>query len=405
MIYLYTCFDRNRDSRPLACVMVEVADGSVVSLDHYNLYIRNSGRTYYDIWESISSVRDKLNLSDKIVINDFKQSAIAYGLIYDASKDIYDYNCQCDKLIDVNNSKSICVDGVKELASFGFNSWAKLRAEASSVYRYLQESGVIYGYQKHHPIWSLDTFSGRSKTSGINIQGFEAGTSFCLADNTFDTYINFDWIAADLRMAAILSNDKKLDGSFANSDPYQFMCDNLHIDGMTRDNIKSRLLPAIYALNLDDPTLMFYDGLHKWISDSVDSLNRTGYSESILHRKFSVSSDRTSKSVINAIVQGSVAHCMQSVLINVASMYLDNILVEVHDSLTLMCRESMVNSIVNDIKQFVGFPLNGLVDGEYMFPFIVGVGKQYKRWDKSFRYDLSNLEYAFDCEQITSSAR
>jgi hypothetical protein len=266
--------------------------------------------------------------------------------------------------------------------------WQVVRSRASVVYANLQRRGVIYGYELKHPIWGR-AYSGRSKCTGFNVQGLRQ--EHLTNVNSDNIYLNFDWVAADMRAVAIMSGDDKLRAAFESSDPYQVLVDHFNsgveTDKLSRNEGKRLMFKSVYSLDNDNPALDFYDGFKIWISECRAKLRRDGYLKSILGRKFSIAKDRTEKSVFNATIQGSVAHAMQICLRRVWDLFPDNVLTENHDSLVVTCSKDDAKNKINEISKIMVQPFDGILKNNPQFPIKVSVGSGYKKWNSYRRYN------------------
>lgn len=377
---LYVCTAFRIDGLPSYTCVYENKN-----IDFYPLYIKNSGRTLYDISKDIEYISNRINDSECVIFNDSIQHIKNFNI---NNRNIYD----ADETIKSKYENDIKKDCIKLFLKFRninkFPNWMKIRARAGYVYNYLMNKGVVYGYKIINPIWSMDTYSGRSKCSGFPLQGIT--DPFLANKNGDNIYINFDWISADLRVAAVMSNDHKLLKSFSDSDPYTFMADdyNKHGHDLSRDEAKTAILSSIYAFDVDSPASLFYPKLNKWMIKCRKKLSSDGYISSILNRKFIVDNFRTEKSAINASIQGSVAHAMQHSINRVWKIYPDNILADNHDSLVMTCSDdkNKISSMINDVANIMTTPFNGILKNNPVFPIVVSVGKEYKKWKKFKRY-------------------
>lgn len=393
MLYVCSLFDPNRDSRPLATA---VYDAGGHALQIYYLYLPKTGRTIYDIERDIDTIKTRVVSTDKVHINDFKRHLGAFAFDYTISGKIYDHPIGFDRPdLDIANVKKLLVDGIKRMKSQGESAWTKLRAEAAFVYQHLQRKGILFGYRREKTIWNMDTYSGRASTVGFNAQGRSAKDP--IANTNGDTiFISYDWVAADYRIASLLSNDPLLLASFKGSDPYEFLAKHLNQgiteDLITRDRVKSASMGCLYSASMDNPALEFYQGLRQWKERSLAQLENQGYIESILGRRFMYGykcdgKDRTILSALNAAIQGSVAHAMHACLAAIWKIYPDKLLLESHDSIVMTARKDEVRRIITDVKPIVMHPFRGILKDDPVFPVKVGCGTVYKEWKTQSFYE------------------
>lgn len=383
MLYLYTLFDSSRDGRPLISGFRNSKNNKTRFV---TFYAPKSGRCLYDIDKDIELLSKVIISADNVVLNDAKQHCIAFDCsvanMYDVPTDSFRYD-------NINESKAKIINALDVLQSTSLMSWHKIRGDASVVYAKLQERGYIYNHTPVTAIWSLNTYSGRSKTSGFNIQG---QTDSISNPNGGHIYINFDWVAADFRAAAIMSKDKKLLSSYnGDSDPYKFMAEAFNRGNnrnFTRSESKVALLSSVYSMDDTSPATAFYDGFRNWMIESRETFKNTRSLCSILGRRFSVSKDKDERSIFNATIQGSVAHAIQRVMWLVWDRYPDNVLLENQDSLVMTCNDIReCKRIVYDVAGIMVQPFNGILPENPMFPLIVSVGLKYRCWKRKWRFN------------------
>ena len=239
------------------------------------------------------------------------------------------------------------------------------------------------GYDRVEPIWSMHTFSGRSKAEGFSIQNQEGPIRNINGDKMF---IQFDWVSADMRAVAIMSGDPELNRSFEGSDPYAYMASQ--IEGLERSECKKALLSSIYSLDHSNPAMHFYGGVRKWVIKCQNRLIEQDSLKSILKREFKISDKRNERSVFNATVQGSVAHAMQLCIRRTWDIFPDNILTENHDSLVMTCDDQpdIIKNVISKVSKIMVCPFEGILKTNPRFPIVVSIGKNYKRWQKYKRY-------------------
>ena len=353
----------------------------------FTFYLPHSGKSIYDIEKSVQELNVLVTQAKNVVLNDYKQHIIAFGLEHDNR--VFDVDLP-DIPVEENTKayrKAITVV-IKEMCKTRPKYWQVVRSDASVTYADLQRRGVLYGYELQYPIWGR-TYSGRSKTTNFNVQGL--GQEHLMNVNNDKIYLNFDWVAADMRAVAIMSGDKKLNAAFVDSDPYQVLIDHFNsgveVDKLNRGEGKRLMFKSVYSFDSDNPALDFYGGFKAWISECRARLRRDGYLKSILGRKFSIAKDRTEKSVFNATVQGSVAHAMQVCLRRVWDLFPDNILTENHDSLAITCSKDDAKAKIIEVSRIMVQPFKGILKSNPQFPVKVSIGSGYKKWNNYRRYN------------------
>ena len=402
MLYVCTLFNKARDSHPL---ITGVYDSSADSWDVYPLYLPGTGKTLWTVDKNIAKIRDIILDSKSVALNDYKQHIVAFNIGKQHDRhNVYDVDapCRISKNVGFKECCKNIIKIVKQMRGVKLSYWHVVRANAAVPYAYLQRRGVRHNYSIKHPIYGW-VFSGRSKTSGFNIQGLSENEriSACNSDRLF---VQFDWVAADMRVIALMSKDQKLSDSFICSDPYQYFIDHANVGWekekqLKRSEGKDAVLSSVYSLRVgaDDPAMLFYDGLAKWIIEQTSKLSTRKYLRSVLGRKFGVPKDRTAKSAFNAMVQGSVAHAMQICFRKVWDTYPDSILTENHDSLVVTSSEADLKAKIVDIASIMVQPFKGILSNNPQFPVRVSVGLEYRKWRTYKRFN--------SYEQVTKKAQ
>jgi hypothetical protein len=343
----------------------------------FTQYLRGSGVTIKQIEESQAIIR-KIFDSSNICVNDFKSHIRALGIERCVNFDVYDLSLSYESITpkDECHGKLILANIAKEMMGIKPQKWHRLLANASSVYQYLEDVGIRYGIKKVTPRYSLDTTTGRSKSLGFNVQGTSEDFDIRSTHDDFNVLVHFDWIAVDLRMAAFMSNDSKMNAIFTSSDPYTEIATYYKL---TRSECKGKLLKAIYSLSIDDSVLDIFPSFQKWANSRIKQMRTDGYLTSIMGRRFDLDGDND-KTVFNAQFQGSVAQAMQAALVKVFPKYKNHLIAEIHDCLVLSCPEEMVGSIIKDVVPIMLDPLYGWVSPSPRMPVRVSVGKKWKSW-------------------------
>lgn len=276
------------------------------------------------------------------------------------------------------------IDDVLDNPDIVLKQYQNIAAKACVVYQFLENNGLYRNYEHVKPIYDCSTFSGRSRARSFNIQGYTDNDNVrTIFAGESDVILWFDWVSADIRVAAELSQDEELKNSFMHSDPYEYMTLKLNetIDdgSISRDECKEFLLKAINSLNMDNHLLnLVYPKLASWLRKLFLAPDDDFSLYTLLGRKFDIVNSKNKLAVINGSMQGSVAHAMQNVLIRLYDKIPNNIICEVHDSIALNCRNntSDIKSMIDIVKSAMLFPLgNGIC-----FPFKVSVGKTWRKW-------------------------
>jgi hypothetical protein len=383
--YFYTLFDKKH--KPLI-VGIRTADRNIIT----PLYI--PGRSIYDITQSIKKhvqwfERSLLN-GRTIVTNDFK--SILNGFKFELHKeklsvfDIFDplpkISNTFEELSNIVNSKLL------EMQKCTLYKWQNIIANASIVYESLERQGILVGGLHQYPKWSQHTFTGRSKNIGFNLQGTSADDDISdPSGNQFDLFVNFDWRAADIRIAAILSGDKILSQMSIESDPYMKLSEILDLP---RSECKTMLLRAINAIDIDNPIFQIFPTMKEWMILNKSKLDNGEAVSSILGRKFF--NAEKPRSAFNATMQGSIAQAMQLTIRKVWELDF-RLLVETHDSITIACNKNSLKYVIQTITNIMCRPFFGILNSNPVFPVRVNIGKRWCQW-KPFRlyYDVDRFQ-------------
>lgn len=337
--------------------------------------LSNCKKHCFSLWSSGESIKTILDNEKKflhflehlpeVAIVDYKKFIDYFGVV--KSPDVYDIYYHDHNEIMLNIKKDYN-NGLL------FRDWQKIRAESSEAYSNIEDRGVIYEYKKVYPKYSNDVFSGRSKTVGFNIQGTNKNFDIMHSDPRLNIFLTFDWLSADARIAAILSEDDNLLNCFNDSDPYSYIAEALN-NKVSRESCKSEWNKAVNSLDCNNGIFKLFPKFSKWFSNQVETMNRIGYTESILGRRFYTDGTyKQNKRAINSIFQGSVAHAMNNSVARIESE-IKSILTEQHDSITISSSEHIVNKHVKLVSDIIYRPLSPYLD--ITMPFRIGIGKSW----------------------------
>jgi hypothetical protein len=335
-----------------------------------DLWKSGTNKKIIDVKKEESTLIKLLLSLDEFVIVNFKKfidyfKIIEFNTVYDYPGDIED-----DKHLEFVEAN---------WEEFG-KVWQKLRSQAAIVYHKLERKGVMYEHKLMKPAYDMNVFSGRSSTTGFNIQGCNKEFNITHINPRNNVFIHFDWMAADHRIAAILSNDQDLLGCYKDSDPYTYIVNIL--DGeVDRDQCKSEFMQAVYGLNPDHEILSVFPSFRDWIAEKVKELNDIGYVRSMLGRKYET--DKTVKGnrrAFNSIMQGGVAHAMNNVIYKIDHEFGEIILTEQHDSLTLCVNELMIVKTIKGVSDIMLHPFHGILENNPTMPLRVHIGKRWREY-------------------------
>lgn len=387
-LYVYTLFDP-KTNKP-RCIGIKDGDSLIIK----ELYKgKGSGNPLAKVLNNIEKIRKLITKSEfkrPIVLSDFKRHIEAFGLEYSTRQlEVYDYHLP-DVAPPTEEGRDIrlVTKVLDKMSTQKPRYYQKVLANAQIVYHDLERRGVEINHEPFFPKWSTKTFSGRSKTTGVNLQGWSDHDIVRPPGyNEKDVLIHFDWICADIRVASLLSKDEILRESFVESDPYQKMLDILHSDGDTsvsRDECKLNLLRAINSMDFTSVVLTdIYQDLGRWIRRSKEQAREEGgYLQTILHRKFRTAQAKNELAVLNGVMQGSVAQAMQCVIRRVWERFPSKIVTDIHDSLVVACHSdpSEIRATMSAVADIMLHPFEGVLKSNPAFPVKVSIGKKWKKW-------------------------
>jgi hypothetical protein len=366
--------------------MASFKDNETGLVSTYPLFLKGVGLTLKTVFDNLAAVRREFlgNPIPAIAINDYKS---LLGMIDPPDNyNVYDYGILKQPAygtLSTERAQEICEKYLAAASTIRPKPWMKLLGRASTVYNDLQRRGVMNGHAHVFPRYVLDTVSGRSKTLDFNVQGTDASYDIRHPIGNRPFLIHLDWISADLKAAQIMSKDEFLARAFATSDPYAVMAKG----DLTRDDCKLMMIKALYELDLENPAIQFYPTLYKWIAERKEDLQGTGYTQSILGRKFKLAKEgdvaHNIRSVFNASLQGTVVHAMHSALWNIQRMMPGIILAETHDAITLAVDRRDVKAAVEVGIKAMLHPFEGILEDNPSFPLRVYAGRSWKKWNLS----------------------
>ena len=377
MYYLSCLFDHRRSPpKPFFAASYHAPTKDV---QFYQLYQPGTKLLLSEVKENEAKIAKILN-EETVVLSDFHSFVSSFNLNLDRQYEVYDANFPKEPPpTSIAYAKKRLLIQISALLKTEPGEWQEILANSQLAYRHLEKQGYYHNGKKCYPIYDL-TYTGRSKCLGNNIQGASGNDTIHHHNDEFEAFIHFDWIAADFRVASLISNDKYLKDSFKTSDPYTALFEELDSEEITRDQCKIELFKSLYSMNPDPAPMEFYPTFAEWMAKSGAEIELSGSSYSILGRKYVLEEDRTIRSVFNAQIQGSVAHAMQNTLYRVFKMFPGNILTEVHDSLILCCRQEEIKNIISEVSNVMLFPFDGILESNPKFPIKISVGLDWKQW-------------------------
>jgi hypothetical protein len=391
-LYIYTLF--SGDGRP-RCTGVKVGD----KIHIYELFRPGARKPIIVINEHKQLIRDLIVKANRaghtIITSDFKAHLTAFNLPLDRRPyNVYDLHLDDMKATDSYATDVELVKGVltRIMQNARVLEYQKVYANAAVVYQSLENHGLKNNDRPAKPIWSQKVYSGRSKTLGFNIQGFSDNHQILpIYAGPNDVLIHFDWICADIRVASLLSGDQRLQQAFTESDPYTYMMNIINANSktpITRSECKKVLLRAINSMDTSSVALSdIYRDLGAWISRCRRATQeKDGYLETILKRRFKMArarkEGRSELSVLNGVMQGSVAHGMQNVIRRVWEVLETRLVTEIHDSLVVSSPPEPNEQVatIRAIVPLMLYPFAGLLPDNPIFPLKVSIGPRWKEW-------------------------
>jgi hypothetical protein len=339
---------------------------------HFELWKPGTGRKICDVLNDEKIIKKIINSYESLIL-DYKTYIDYFGV---SDQIVYDF---CGHL-DGNSFKDHLKFAIKYKNEF-FKQWQIIRGDAAEVYYKLQERGVKCNHSILKPIYGMDVFSGRTKTKKFNIQGIGAEYDLKHINPENSVFVQFDWIAADPRIAGILAEDNELLDCYIKADPYARVLEK--ISHLTRKECKLEFMMSLNALNEDNDVISVFPKLKRWISNCKSNLAKNGSSKTILGRKFECDGSlKSMRRAFNSIMQGSVAHAMNLVIKRVDDECGDVIMVEQHDSMTVCLNPLTMKTHIEKISQIMYQPFKGILSDEITMPLTIAVGKEWQKYKK-----------------------
>jgi hypothetical protein len=313
----------------------------------YDLFRLNHKISYASCRDNLASIREYLLAenakSRPIVTTDFKDLIKILNLPTDTRRYLV-HDLHLDKQLGHicstdNQAKDHAIVRriLEKMENAKVLDYQLLISNAAVVYQDIESRGLTINDMPVYPQWSMKTYSGRSKTTEFNIQGHHHEDRIASAGMlTNAVLLHFDWIAADIRVASLLSRDSRLMESFISEDPYNYMVRAIG-QGITRDECKVALLKSINSMDVGSEVLSnIFPDLGSWIQRCKNKIDADGLLETILGRQFKLSSSKNLLAMLNGVMQGSVVHAMQSVIRSVWDKLSPYMVAEIHDSLIIL---------------------------------------------------------------------
>jgi len=343
----------------------------------FPLYIEGTKKSLWDVNNYIKAISTILqDCTEPVVMNDVKSHLRVFGPL---NKPLNQVNPRLPNNLNIAQYSQLLRALLSSLAEP--ERWRELIGSSTPAYMLMEDRPIFLGEERIQPHYSFDTFSGRSKCTGFNMQGTTDTDDINTGDGSH-VYVCLDWVSADIRVAAFLSKDKDLNDAYKESDPYAVMAEWLELP---RKQCKMEFLKSLYTLDTNAPIFELFPTFKMWTESQLKSLRNNGYLSSALGRQFRVntSDNRDEKSVFNAVVQGTVAHLMQASLTEMNKTLSQFLVSETHDSVILSCRPGMASHVINEAARIMIKPIDELP----RFPVKAYIGRKWRQWKlyKEFR--------------------
>jgi len=379
VIKLNTIFDYSKDiPEPQYNAIFNKNSGDVEFLP---LYLRSKRNKISSIRKSIFKICEVLK-SNHVMVNDALSHITSFGEMgykLPTTCDMYDCRhhpkiAHDPRKMSEKDAQKMLIRGIIDMPK-ETKPWMSIKAKSSVIYGELIKRGVMWGPHHKFPIYSTETLTGRSKSKKFNIQGTTQKDPIRHVDSQRNIFICFDWVSADMRVASFLSDDKFLNDSFINSDPYSELEKLLNLKEISRNDCKLEMLKSIYSVDMDSPLLEIMPGLKNWMLNKKKQFENGDPLETIMGMEIN---GNDLKSSFNGTIQGSVAEAIQNVLVKInETIGSECILTEIHDSLIVCCDEKDVNTVIKTITNFMLRPFDNI---NLIFPVKVSVGNKWKLW-------------------------
>lgn len=382
-IYVYIL----RDKSSLKPTTVGIDVGGEIS--YFEIFRPGSRKIIKTIYSKLDSIKNFIieatKRGYKVVTSRADKLVVDLKLPLDQGIEIYDnhIDIQGEVFATENFAKDRTVVRkiLERMREKPIVEYQRLLGQTSLIYHQLQKVGLIINDEHFYPKWSLATHTGRSKSIGFNLQGLAEDayvhTPFVSRKSVL---IRFDWVSADIRMASVLSGDQALIDSFGESDPYQYM---VNITELDRDQCKLFLLKCINSMRYgNDAIVQIFPKLDNWIYRCRQILDAEGCLETIMHRKYNVSKQRSELSVFNATMQGSVAHAMHGVVCKLWEEFGRYFVCDIHDSVTLSVPDdrAVIKSVIDKVTPMMLYPFSGHLLDNPVFPTRISIGRTWRSW-------------------------
>lgn len=393
MWFISTFFDESirapKAPKPVVSVACNNKTGKVYEIE---LFVKGAPYDLFTVKNRLKAIAKILDSGEDVSINDLKShldALTAFGIEVAVRDDCKIYSRPeslfCNREVTVLDQIKECKKSIAAIIKSNEHTpiWQKLNAQACFVYSAIQKRGFFDGIRSNHPYYTLNSFSGRPIATEYTIFNQSGDAQILPHDLTHTKFIHFDWIAADFRAGSLLSQDQKMLESFTTTDPYTHLSQHL---GKDRAECKKLLLVATNALNPDSPAFTHFTRFRDWILESISALHSDRYLTSLLGRKFAYNDKddqhEQDKRILNAVLQGTVVHAMQSSIWMIYRKFGVHFLTDRYDSIIMTSDESTLDFIVRHVSEimfrpFIFYPELPESIRQATFPVAVSVGSKW----------------------------
>lgn len=380
---LYITYDESLGTPLYAAMKVAEAPPKL-----YPLYLKGTGESIYAIQQTEKLFKNLITQASSngvdVVVSNFKRLLAWFRLEhYKSEYNVYDLSYPIVRMPPEAVIQHT-LEGVEKLAAAPLMPWQKLLANASVVYQMFENRGILHGSLPCFPRWYTETYSGRSKVEGGLIHGFTDQDQVGDPEGSeMDYFLHFDWVSADLRVAALLSSDEELEQSFITGDPYSHLMSKFNSgddQDLTRDEAKKALLSSINSFDTTSPIFTaLYTQLGQWL-ESVEKKIAKGEAIPTLMGRL-LEHNGNPRSMLNSSMQGSVAHALQYTIRKTWEKVGERLFAEIHDSIvcTVAPESEAIQEMCGIVSKVMCQPFKEIgIDA--FFPIRVSIGKEWRKW-------------------------
>lgn len=348
----------------------------------FELWRKGAGKSLLDIYNTIKQLSEFITQCfDPLVFCDLKWflNTISVGNLF-GKVDHYDLLIPpIESTGDPTTDSKILNTLHASLSKTHIKPWMQYVANSQHAYRAIETGGLLWNCTRVKPVWDYYTYSGRSRCTGFNIQGHSEPDLIVRYGLPSEALLlHFDWSCADLRVLGLLSNDDVLLSTFEDSDPYTVVSKVLDID---RNEAKTAVLRSIYSLDLDGFMHAIFPTACDWLKSNVNDAETLGYTRNSFGRIFMVSGERTVKSAVNAVLQGTIATLAQVVVNKIHTMFPEYLVTDTFDGIVLSIPKDQ-NILRSTIQATVDIMRDPFGDLSFPMKASTNIGVRWGQWQE-----------------------